>query len=192
MCSDGSGTIVLSIEDNGEPGSNGGPTNDRIAITVKDKNGNLFYASNGAYTVPTAYPTMFKNLVGGNIQIRSTSVAKDPDEIKVAPTPVAVTSAPSQVSVAERVIALQPTVEKLEAKAYPNPSVDQFSIKLESNSKEPIRLEIFNEIGRLIEVKNNLIAGQTLQLGSEYRMGTYFVKIIQGKMSKVLKIVKIN
>ena len=96
------------------------------------------------------------------------------------------------VKVEQRVIAPQLIVEKLKAKAYPNPSSDQFAIKLESNSKEPPRLEIFIEIGRSIEVKNNLIAGQTIRLGSQYRMGTYFVRAIQGKLNKVIKIVKIN
>ena len=128
-----------------------------------------------------AAPGVQQPLDGGNIQVRTSTTTTPP------------TTSPSQIiTAAEPVVAPQPVVETLEVKAYPNPSTDQFAIRLESNSKEPITMHVFSEVGRPMEVKYNLIPGQTIQLGSRYRSGTYFVKIIQGKTSKVLRIVKLN
>lgn len=170
------GDLMVSVIDNGEPGSGV----DRILITIKNSDGSVWYTSDQAANHSISYnKDLLQLLNAGNIQVRSGATAPP-------------TASLQTMTFEQRVIAPQLIVEKLEAKAYPNPSSDQFAIKLESNSKEPIRLEIFNEIGRSIEVKYNLIEGQTINLGSKYRMGTYFVKALQRKKSKVIKIVKIS
>lgn len=170
------GDLIVSVIDNGEPGSDV----DRILITIKNSDGSVWYTSDQAANHSISYnKDLLQLLNAGNIQVRSGANAPP-------------TASLQTMTVEQRLIAPQLIVEKLEAKGYPNPSSDQFAIKLESNSKEPIRLEIFNEIGRSIEVKYNLIEGQTINLGSKYRMGTYFVKALQRKKSKVIKIVKIN
>jgi hypothetical protein len=51
-------------------------------------------------------------------------------------------------------------------------------------------LKVIDLSGKLIEVRNNLVAGQTLQLGNNYRPGMYFVELIQGDKRRIVKLVK--
>jgi hypothetical protein len=181
-CSDGNGTVVLSIEDNGEPGSIGSATNDKIAITVKDKNGVLFYASNIQGVVSTL-PTAFKYLVGGNIQIRSTTTVLDPNESKYPSTSITSTQRIS-INSMEQAAAFN-------INAYPNPSSSKFTLQLQSNERtQKVFVRILDMSGRTIQQFNNLSANQTLQIGSNYRPGMYIVEMIQGDNRKQLKLIK--
>ena len=79
----------------------------------------------------------------------------------------------------------------LNAVAIPNPTQSYSTIKLESSNRlEPILLRVVDQTGRVIEVKNALSAGQTLQLGAGYKNGIYFVEVIQGSQRRQLKLVK--
>jgi hypothetical protein len=51
-------------------------------------------------------------------------------------------------------------------------------------------IKVFDISGRIIEIKNNLSAGQTLQLGTSYRPGMYFVELTQGDRRRVVKLIK--
>jgi hypothetical protein len=44
--------------------------------------------------------------------------------------------------------------------------------------------------GRTVQVIQNLATGQTVQLGSEYRPGIYFVEMLQGNQRKQVKLLK--
>ena len=77
-------------------------------------------------------------------------------------------------------------------KASPNPSSSQFTLKIESgNTKEILNLRVVDVFGKVIEVKNNIFAGQTLQIGNNYRPGFYFVEVTQGNNKKQLKLIKL-
>ncbi len=60
-CSEGGGTVVLVITDNGESA-----TLDQIAMTIKDKNGAVFYQTSAS------------NLLGGNIQVPTSTTITFP------------------------------------------------------------------------------------------------------------------
>jgi uncharacterized repeat protein (TIGR03803 family) len=78
-----------------------------------------------------------------------------------------------------------------DARAYPNPSTSSFTIKVSTNNrKEVISMTVTDVNGKVIEKRNNLTAGQTLQIGSEYRPGIYFVEMLQGKARKQVKLLK--
>jgi hypothetical protein len=186
-CSDGSGSIILTVEDNGEPGSTGTATNDRIAITVKDKNGVLFYASNNVGPI-AQMPSAFKYLVGGNIQIRSTTTAKDPNESSISTYVVVKDSKYSKTDLA---LQEQSLIGGENLISYPNPTSSQFNIKLESaNLKDAISITVYSINGKVVEKKQNLTAGQIIQLGASYRLGVYILEMIQGNLRKELKLVK--
>jgi hypothetical protein len=51
-------------------------------------------------------------------------------------------------------------------------------------------VRIIDLSGKVIEVKRALMAGQTLQLGANYRPGMYFIELIQGAQRKIVKVVK--
>ena len=90
-------------------------------------------------------------------------------------------------------VALAPVAPIVEfgLQAFPNPSANQFSIKLESsNTVDPITLRVTDLAGRVVRLVQGLTAGQTLQLGNEYRPGIYIVEMIQGSNRKQLKLLK--
>jgi hypothetical protein len=79
----------------------------------------------------------------------------------------------------------------LDVRAYPNPSTSSFTIKVSgSNGKELISMTVTDVNGRVVEKRNNLTAGQTVQLGSEYRQGIYLVEMLQGTNRKLVKLFK--
>ena len=84
-------------------------------------------------------------------------------------------------------------LEDLRVTVYPNPASNYFNITINSNdAKEKIVLQVFDQYGRSIEVRNNVSIGSTVRLGDLYRSGVYYVRVIQGKQHKELKLVKLN
>jgi hypothetical protein len=76
-------------------------------------------------------------------------------------------------------------------KASPNPTTSYFNVKLESdNISQPISLNVVDISGKVIEMRKNLVAGQTFQLGANYRPGMYFVELLQGDRRRIVKLVK--
>jgi hypothetical protein len=76
-------------------------------------------------------------------------------------------------------------------KASPNPTTFCFNVKLESdNISQPISLNVVDISGKLIEMRKNLVAGQTFQLGVNYKPGMYFVELLQGDRRRIVKLVK--
>ena len=76
---------------------------------------------------------------------------------------------------------------------FPNPTVSVFNLKVETgNTKDPLILRVIDEAGRIIEMRNNLVAGQTIQFGAAYLPGNYFLQIIQGKNKEQVKLLKLR
>jgi hypothetical protein len=159
-------TLEIKMTDNGE--SSG--TNDKIAITLRDGNTILFSNNwNGANTVE-------QQISSGNLVVSGGS--------NVPAARISTSTASPEVD--------QPTtISKFDLKATPNPTTSRFNVKLESpNTKDPMTLKVIDLSGKVIEVRNNLVAGQTLQLGNNYRPGMYFVELIQGDKRRIVKLVK--
>ncbi|RYG95402.1 HYR domain-containing protein, partial [archaeon] len=84
-------------------------------------------------------------------------------------------------------------VDKLTISAMPNPAVTHFTLKLTSNNKqEPIAIKVYNTLGQLMDVRRNLFAGQSIQIGAAYKHGSYFVEATQGTQRQQLQLVKSN
>jgi hypothetical protein len=79
----------------------------------------------------------------------------------------------------------------LNVKASPNPSTDQFTLVIESNSKEPVTLKIADVSGRMVSLKPGIAPNTTLKTGSELRNGVYFAEVMQGQERKVIKLIKL-
>jgi hypothetical protein len=78
-------------------------------------------------------------------------------------------------------------------KVLGNPSLTTFRLQLQSNNmQEKFTVKVVDVNGRLIEVQQNLYAGQVIELGSKYTQGTYFAEVMQGTNRKVVKLVKIS
>ena len=176
VASEGNCTAIVEITDVCEPGSGAPASSDLIAITIKDKNGVVIYSNkwNGTQSVKEV-------LNGGNLQIHSGSTTGAP-KCSVTSTRMDVTARQPESGIA---------INKFDLKAFPNPSDKQFTLKIESdNLKDEISVRVIDMLGRTIQTFKNLSAGQTLQIGGNYKVGIYFIDMMQGNRHRQLKLVK--
>jgi hypothetical protein len=180
VSSEGNCTAIVEISDICEPGSGTIASSDQIAITVKDKNGVVIYSSKWD---PTAKKTIRQTLDGGNLQIHNGTTTGAP-------------TCTSQALTLNRSVQMNTAVPKVITmnfglKVFPNPSATQFIVQPQSsNTTDKFTLRIFDISGRIVQVIPNLAAGQTIQLGNEYRPGIYLVEMIQGKNLTQVKLIK--
>src|SRR5688572_17601734 len=81
--------------------------------------------------------------------------------------------------------------EGLEVSAHPNPTSSAFTIVVRSNNaKERIMLQVYDVNGRMIEIRNNIISGSAIRFGDLYWPGSYYVRLVQGKTHKEMKLIK--
>lgn len=77
--------------------------------------------------------------------------------------------------------------------AYPNPTSSSFRIEVQTNNeKEKIILQVYDGAGRLLELKNNLQIGAAFFIGEHYMPGAYYVRVVQGKEHKEIKLIKLS
>ena len=74
--------------------------------------------------------------------------------------------------------------------AYPNPSGNYFTLKIETSTNEKIDLRVLDVTGKLIEEKKNVSASDISKLGEKYINGVYIVEIAQANKRRTLKLVK--
>ncbi len=81
----------------------------------------------------------------------------------------------------------------LELVVYPNPSTKHFTLLVKTNdTKQNIIMQVVDQHGRVVETRNNIIPGSVIQFGDMYRSGVYYVRIIQGKEHRELKLIKLK
>lgn len=61
-----------------------------------------------------------------------------------------------------------------------------------NDAKEKIVLQVVDQYGRSIETKANLKTGSAVRLGDVYRPGVYYVRVLQGKQHKEIKLIKLS
>ena len=77
----------------------------------------------------------------------------------------------------------------LEILASPNPTSSSFTLSIKSKSNEAIQLVIYDAMGRAIETRT-IKGNQSLQMGSSYKAGIYYIEAVQGKEKESVKVVK--
>jgi hypothetical protein len=175
-CSQGNpaNIVYLRIIDMGEPNSGAtiGTINriDSISMLIRWPNGTVFYSSE-AYTI-TNNPAVIKliPIVKGNVQVHV--AAAKPSTLRDVQ---GATTALNQM---------------FELKATPNPTHSYFTVQLPNAVNTGVNLRVMDVLGRVVESKQNLPAGQTLRIGSTYRPGIYIIEVTQGNLVKQLKLVK--
>jgi uncharacterized lipoprotein YddW (UPF0748 family) len=95
------------------------------------------------------------------------------------------TTASSVIIVNEQVLQ-----KGLAIRALPNPATQQFNIVVQSSSHEMIQLRVTDNLGRLVEVKNQVPSNRSLIIGRDYKPGIYIVEVIQGTKRETIKLVK--
>ena len=93
-----------------------------------------------------------------------------------------------KVRTGEQVITTAPIFEVITA---PNPSDSYFTLTVKSsNITDRILMRVIDELGRVVEQKENVMAGTTVRFGDKYIPGIYFVTVQQGDNRKVLKLIR--
>jgi peptide deformylase len=82
---------------------------------------------------------------------------------------------------------------ELSLQAYPNPAITHFNVRVLSPDREKaITVIVYDQLGKMLDVKRELRSGQVIQVGAGYTQGTYFIEMIQGTNRKRLQVVKTN
>ncbi|HET9747642.1 MAG TPA: T9SS type A sorting domain-containing protein, partial [Chitinophagaceae bacterium] len=85
-----------------------------------------------------------------------------------------------------------PPSHELIVTAYPNPSASRFNIIISGrNQEEQTVIQVIDAHGRVIETRN-VSADSIVRFGEHYRPGAYFVRIMQGKRQKDVKLIKLS
>lgn len=78
----------------------------------------------------------------------------------------------------------------LSVSAYPNPTTNYLTVKVENYETENLTLQLYDMQGKLLQ-SEKITGNQTSIVMSNFVPATYFVKVIQGnKEVKVFKIIK--
>jgi hypothetical protein len=76
--------------------------------------------------------------------------------------------------------------------AYPNPTNRYFSLQtITYDLSTKMQLQVYDQQGRLVEKKDNVVPRSLIRLGENYKAGVYYVKLIQGGRHSELKLVKL-
>ena len=74
---------------------------------------------------------------------------------------------------------------------YPIPFEELLYIYIESSDKsKKISLRIYNSIGLLMDVKENVDTKETHVFGEQYAEGLYLIEVVQGKSRRIIKATK--
>jgi hypothetical protein len=144
---------------------------DKIGITLYRKIGGIWYSNNWVVN-----KTVMKAIMTGEVSVNGSSTPAIRIE---SPTPITVVPPAN-------------TNDRFNVKVLGNPSFSTFRLKLESNDMVgKITVKVVDVNGRLMEVQQNLNAGQVIEIGRKYNQGTYFAEVMQGEQRKVVKLIKI-
>jgi len=91
----------------------------------------------------------------------------------------------------QKVIVNSPGYETPEFLVYPNPSETSFTMDMTKDKlAAKITMHVTDMYGRTIEIIN-VNANSIIRFGDRYKPGTYFVRMIQGKEHKEIKLIKL-
>ncbi|MBO9202485.1 MULTISPECIES: autotransporter-associated beta strand repeat-containing protein [Niastella] len=167
---DGNATVKVEMTDRNDAG-----TGDAIAITIWNKSGGLWFASNWNGILNEQ-----QVLAGGNIRISTGLEAF-------------ITGITDIISEYIDPATGQAPGKQLEVTVAPNPAVNYTNLTINANAdKGNVRIVISDLFGKVIEAKE-IAAGRTvIQLGSAYRPGVYTIEVSQGQKKETVKLIKLT
>ena len=161
------GNLNLTFEVWDHITQNGGEL-DKVSVMLIGGN-NLLFSS---HWVSNSTQTLF--LGGGNINIRNTP-----------PDPPITLKIDEEAKKKEKIL----TVENLLLNAWPNPSEDQFNVRIMSDSRAPIQLKVYDINGKIVHTERGAV-DQVYKFGSLFKNGLYMVEVIQGDKRTSSKLIK--
>jgi len=166
---DGGATLQVTMTDAGEPGSS-----DKIGITVFNKSGGLWYTSNWNGT-----STVQQTIAGGNLVVHGSTTGTT--QTTSTMVPLATTVRPTET--------VTQAGKTFGVKVYGNPAEHSFILFVEGDSKENVRVSMYDVSGRLVkQIEKGY--GQSIRFGEGNKAGVYFVEVRQGINRKVIMLLK--
>ncbi|MGC8751734.1 T9SS type A sorting domain-containing protein [Hydrotalea sp.] len=80
---------------------------------------------------------------------------------------------------------------KLEIKAFPNPTHNQFKLRIKSGSSQRISIYVYNSNGQLVYSVLDGAPNNDYNFGSNFSTGMFYVQVQQGTAVQTLKIMKL-
>ncbi len=164
--------FILTVTD----GQLDGSGIDRIRMKIYNKNTMEVY---------------YDNQRGASDVVNPTTPVQESSTVVISGSNVTDLTLPNQtITKEEQDIA--PLADGLQVKVMPNPSSANFRMVVNSNDlKAPVKLLVTDMLGRVIETRITN-AGQTITIGDKYISGTYAVRIMQGRKTKQLSLIKLS
>jgi 5-methylthioadenosine/S-adenosylhomocysteine deaminase len=129
------------------------------------------------------------NIIVSDIETRL-KAALDAEGISLAPLIESDAFEVQTTAVAPIPHALNTFSGKLTVTTLPNPSGKYFTIRTQSSSNETLQLKVLDVSGRIVEARTGITANTTIHVGNNFRVGIYFVEVVQGKERQVLKLIR--
>ena len=161
---EGNATLQVKITDMGDPGNN-----DRIAITVWNKSGGVWFTSNWDGT-----KTIEQLVSGGNIKVHGGSAC------------TATFTVAAGTNVQKEML---PASTPFLVKAHPNPTRHSFTVHVETNNlRDKIMIKVWDIAGRLTYTAS--AGGHSYTFGENFVTGVYIVEVRQGDKRSLIKLIK--
>jgi hypothetical protein len=84
----------------------------------------------------------------------------------------------------------QEALSGLNVRVISNPTHSSFGLVVRSSSNKPLSVSIRDAVGRVLEVRSNIAANGTIQIGQNLHAGVYFAELIQGAQKIVVTLIK--
>lgn len=158
-------TIKVEMTDRNESG-----TGDAIAITIWNKSGGLWFASNW-----NGWRNDDQVLAAGNIRINNGASLLQ-----------------TIISVITDLVDAHNQGNPLNVALAPNPTVALTNVTINANpNKGNVRVTVTDLFGRVIETKEITAGQNTIQIGASYRPGIYIIEVSQGTDRKTTRLIKL-
>lgn len=82
--------------------------------------------------------------------------------------------------------------ENIYVNPMPNPSMKYFNMVISSNDAKPVAIKVSDVSGHIVETRENVAATGIIQLGHDWKAGTYFAEVAQGNKKQLVKLTKVN
>jgi hypothetical protein len=170
---DGNATFKVEMTDRSDAG-----TGDAIAITIWNKSGGLWFASDW-----NGFRTDEQVLAGGNIKINNGASLLE----TIIPVIGGIIDEHGNAGEGHGQgnllhVALTPNP----AYAYTNLTIDA------SGGKGNVHILVTDLFGKVVESKEVTAGRSTIQLGKNYRPGVYMIEVTQGQNKKTVKLIKLS
>lgn len=80
----------------------------------------------------------------------------------------------------------------LRVHVYPNPSAADFTIQVASESAEPVTVRVLDLNGKIMSVETQQSKNGNIKVGATLPKGIYIAEVMQGKVLKTVKLVKLD